>query len=349
MSRLVHESLLSFAHLSIFLLGSLTYTAIYAAAQYQPTLTIEVPALGNYVGAIAFSPDGNAILTGGNELALWDVRTGNCLRKYPDDGVSRSILFSPDGRTVAAAYPVQYSADVCVKLWDVTRGEVIFRLCYSMSEIPYGNNWLAMAFSPDGNTLLTGDNEGVLIAWATETGKEIRRLELPTICLSKLDFLPSGSHVIVSDQSGGISLYDLETAEIRYTLRGMFTSVSRDRTRSLFNGDGSIRLHDAATGDLIRSIPSEIVPIKQSVALSPDGNLAIVDAASGAEEKYPLKVLDMNTGEVLRTYPIGSGGLRGFSPDGRYFLKVIDNRLLLYDISDLQAAVKEPSVENQEK
>jgi len=287
-------------------------------------------------------------MTGGSELNLWDEKTGNCLRKYFDDGVSRSLLCSPNGKIVAAAYPVQYSADVCVKLWDMTRGEVLFRLCYSMSEIPYGNNWLAMAFSPDGNTLLTGDNEGVLIAWATETGKEIRRLGLPTICLSQLNYLPSGNQVIVSDQSVGITLYDLDTTEILYTLRGMFTSVSRDRTRLLLNGDGSIRLHDATTGDLIRSIPSEIVPIKQSVALSPDGNLAIVDAAYGVEETYPLKVLDMNTGEVLRRYPGTSGLLIGISPDGKYFLKAENGRLLLYDISDLQAGIKEPSIDKQE-
>jgi WD40 repeat protein len=128
----------------------------------------------------------------------------------------------------------------------------------------------------------------------------------------------------------------------------MFASLSRDGTRLLFNGDGSICLHNAATGELIRSFPSEIVPVKQSIALSPDGNLAIMDTASGAEEAYPLKVLDMNTGEVLRTYAVGSTGLRGISPDGKYFLRAENGRLLLYDISDLQAAVKEPSMDKQE-
>jgi WD40 repeat protein len=210
------------------------------------------------------------------------------------------------------------------------------------------NTWIAMAFSPDGKTLVTGDIKGSLVEWDTEIGIEKRRVTLPCGYLVQLFFLPSADRVIASNLGASIGLYSLETGQSLYILRGMFASLSRDGTRLLFNGDGSICLHNAATGELIRSFPSEIVPVKQSIALSPDGNLAIMDTASGAEEAYPLKVLDMNTGEVLRTYAVGSTGLRGISPDGKYFLRAENGRLLLYDISDLQAAVKEPSMDKQE-
>jgi len=337
--------------MSLSLFSFSLFLCCYVSAQDQPVLTIQVPALGSHYRAAAFSPDGNTILTGGTELALWDVKTGYCLRKYRDDRVSEYVLFSPNGRIVAAAYPHQHSSEVCIKIWDLQRGDVLFMPCYSM-DIPENweseNTWIAMAFSRDGKTLLTGDLEGTLVEWDTETGMESRRLDLPIGHPAQLLLLPSGNQVIVSDQSADVYLYDLETGEKRYTFAGFYASLSRDGTRLLFNGDGSIRLHDAATGDLIRSIPSEIVPVKQSVVLCPDGALAIVDAASGAEETYPLKVLDMNTGEVLRRYPGTSGLLIGISPDGKYFLRAENGRLLLYDISDLQAAVKEPSVEKQE-
>jgi hypothetical protein len=57
----------------------------------------------------------------------------------------------------------------------------------------------------------------------------------------------------------------------------------------------------------------------------------------------------MNAGEVLRKYQDTPGVLICVSPDGKYFLKTGSSTLYLYDISDLQAAVKEPGVEKQEK
>jgi len=60
----------------------------------------------------------------------------------------------------------------------------------------------------------------------------------------------------------------------------------------------------------------------------------------GSEATYPLKVLDMNTGEVLRKYQDTPGVLICVSPDGKYFLKAGSGTLYLYDISDLAAGVK---------
>ncbi len=56
--------------------------------------------------SIAFSPDGRTIASyGGFEIVLWDVKTGQILRKFRERyNVSSGwkIVFSPDGRTIAS-------------------------------------------------------------------------------------------------------------------------------------------------------------------------------------------------------------------------------------------------------
>lgn len=70
------------------------------------------------VWAVAFSPDGRLLVSGGydDNLHLFDVRNGKLLRQFK--GHTNAVLsagFSPDGKTLVTA-----SKDGTVKLWNVT-------------------------------------------------------------------------------------------------------------------------------------------------------------------------------------------------------------------------------------
>ncbi|NED55007.1 hypothetical protein G3I24_29480, partial [Micromonospora aurantiaca] len=70
------------------------------------------------VYAVAFSPDGKLLATGGadNTAYLWDAATRALLGR-PLTGHAaavEAVAFSPDGRTLATA-----SCDNTVRLWDV--------------------------------------------------------------------------------------------------------------------------------------------------------------------------------------------------------------------------------------
>src|SRR5262249_24214666 len=69
------------------------------------------------VYAIAFSPDGKAVLTGAHDRTarLWDATTGRPLGPpFRHDGNIFSVAFSPDGRSCATA-----ADDGTARLWKV--------------------------------------------------------------------------------------------------------------------------------------------------------------------------------------------------------------------------------------
>ncbi|MFH1738701.1 MAG: hypothetical protein ABIH23_06815 [bacterium] len=303
--------------------------------------------------ATAFAPDGNRLITGGSSLTLWDLETGQRLQVFEDDSISGPILFSPDGKIAAVAYINAGGWVFRVKLWDLTAGKSIHKLEYSIARIDryYPNTWwVAMAFSPDGKRLLTGDVTSKLALWDTSTGDMVWQYwvygRARGILAGKLSFVLDGKGAIV--HCGGVHVYlvDLEKAEVVYDMFACCFSVSSDGAQLLINGDGSIRLHNSATGDLIRSFPSEIVEYKQRMVLSPYGNLAIVNPPYRQEHIYPRRIVDMNTGEVLRTYSPDSDTLYEFSPDGKRFLTAngTSREIHIWDISDLQSAVQEASL-----
>src|SRR5262249_44700878 len=54
------------------------------------------------VNSVAVSPDGSLVATAADGVRLYGARTGAFLRAIGDAG-GRGVVFSPDGRTVAAA------------------------------------------------------------------------------------------------------------------------------------------------------------------------------------------------------------------------------------------------------
>src|SRR5262249_32819658 len=98
--------------------------------------------------AIAFSPDGQTLATGGAGGArLWDLHTLKLRKALPAAGVS-SVAFSPAGDKFAA------DSRSSVVLYDAASGKRAAILEKTPSDSGVSN----VAFSPDGGTLARGSN-----------------------------------------------------------------------------------------------------------------------------------------------------------------------------------------------
>jgi WD domain, G-beta repeat len=100
---------------------------------------------------VAFSPDGTQLATAakGQAIKLWDVRTGQPIRRFAGNIAEiNALAFTPDGRRLAST-----STDGTVKLWDVaTRQEALLLRGHTSIDVD-------VAFTPDGFRLATGDND----------------------------------------------------------------------------------------------------------------------------------------------------------------------------------------------
>ena len=121
----------------------------------------------NYIGTLAFSPDGK-ILASGPELELWNAVTGQRIRR--SFGSPSSFAFSPDGNTLATSDGSSNNSgtirlyDLQALLYDkdwVKRVEHIFE--------GHAGDVTSIAFSPDGTTLASrsryGDGDGTVLLW----------------------------------------------------------------------------------------------------------------------------------------------------------------------------------------
>ncbi len=191
---------------------------------------------GLEVRALAFSPDGKTVATGtgGNTdrdfetVKLWNVQTGQLRRTLETTNKGAvKVVFAPDSKLLAAVLHqagVAGGAPAEVILWDPAEGK-------SLQTLPDSDGIEAIAFSPDGKTLL-GAARTKLRVWDVSTGKTIQGSELKTGFSdegwSAIAFSPDGKTLAISpgmsvgkqDDKHVIALYDVKTAKRTKTLEG---------------------------------------------------------------------------------------------------------------------------------
>ena len=161
---------------------------------------------------MAVSPDGSLVATAAGEggVRLYDARTGALLRAIGEAG-DRSVVFSPDGRSLAAA---GFHMDKLVGIYDVRTGKRVRTLAGH-------TEWEADActFSPDGKLLASTGTDKQILVWDLATGTLRHRLADQPFRVTTLAFSPD-SATLAGGGDRTVRLWDMRTGQLRRTLAG---------------------------------------------------------------------------------------------------------------------------------
>jgi eukaryotic-like serine/threonine-protein kinase len=269
---------------------------------------------------LVFNRDSRWLLAGGGawanvegappEVKLWNYRQRCEVRSYPGTkgNSARSVAFSPDGRTIAAA-----DSYWAAHLWDVETGRKL-RDFEGVHELPVNK----VAFRPDGYMLATASEDGTVALWEVATGAPFRVIRGHTGRVDGIAFSPNGRHLATGSSDSTIRFWDPASGRETGVLRGHLRDVSalqfhRLGARLLSSGEDGV----AKVWDVSLAFGPPVLDDHHGWAFSgafrPGGQIA----ATGGW--CVIHFWDPATGRRLRSiagaHPAGVVAI-AFSPDG---------------------------------
>jgi WD40 repeat protein len=287
------------------------------------TLSILQGHANGFAGVI-FNNDGSRLLTSSvvedTTVRLWDVSAA-VITLEGHTRPTLSAAFSADGRRVVTA---SYDG---ARIWDAETGEQAFPPFRHTETLTHA------AFSPDGRRIVAGSYDKTARIWDVATGRLLLTLTVPagivdgvSFAVDEAAFSPDGKWVITrTELSDKVRIWDSTTGrQIRVMdqLDGCKSaSFSRDGKQILTADRGGVRIWNAATGVLIRTIGSRDKDgphAVESARFSPDGRRIVTGSRSSALDRA-ARIWDATSGELIRTLKGHTGEVRSasFSGDGR--------------------------------
>jgi WD40 repeat protein len=248
---------------------------------------------GHTAGAtqgVGFSPDRRYMVSGGNEALtrLWNRTNAEQVRVFPGfAGGTQVASFSPDGTQILTTFGAS------TRLLNAETGAI-------EREFPGSSP----VFSPDGQRIATGSQDGTARLWDVATGTQIRAFSSPGSLITALAVSSDGMTLASGASDGVARLWDTSDGQLLRSFQVNAGTVSSLQF-SLATGEllvawanGVLRTFDPATGALKLGSLAPAGFVGDAV-FSPDGRF-ILDAEGFPS--FSARLWDARTGEELRAF-----------------------------------------------
>ena len=320
------------------------------------------------VTGLWFSPDGETLAstTTDNTIRLWNVNTYQLKRVLTNQfsidknqeqkAYVENVAFSPDGKILASVAGEKNGEWVYLDiyrnlkgsnniiLWDTETGRQVKTLKGHTSYVE------SIAFSPDGQTLVSGSQKGNMRFWDVRDGKHEKTLDLHNDSITSISFSHNAQVIAYGNHNGTVSLLDVNTYENIRTFTGHADEVKTltfspdDQTLASTGVDSTLRLWDVSTVQqkmvLTGYWRKGYMETFWNVFFRPDGK--VVACHSGSSYPYfsshlwgKIQLWDVINGQHKHqiTTDISAPLSTAFSPDGKTIAKgSMDGIVFLWNI-----------------
>ncbi len=264
------------------------------------------------VKGLAFTPDGGQLVSASEDktIRVWDVATGKTLRTLRGEaapgGLGRVyvIALSPDGKWLAAG---GWTAGNEIRLYEFASGKLV-ALLKGHKDVVY-----ALAFSADGQRLISGSADNTAIIWdtgslssATVAAPQVLQLLAGhRHFVYAVGFTPDGTRAVTGSYDHELRLWRVADGALLQTMTGHSDRVYRlviapDGRIASADWSGEIRLWDGQTGAFLKTLARQKTEIG-SLSISPDGRFLLAGVASPVGP-FHCHVYDTRTGREIVTY-----------------------------------------------